>query len=151
MKTKILGIVTFLFLSLYKTLGQDKLYPNTFFGGDVKLLEGPFKKAQDLNVKTLLKYDINRLKESQLSFMVRYKGNETGAHQFDILIDGQKLTTENPTGKWNKAQLINVEYQLPDSMLAGKDKVEVRFQAASGNSVGEEFYVRILRNESFNN
>jgi len=40
---------------------QDKLYKNTFPLGDVKLLNGPFKHARDLNVQVLLKYDVDRL------------------------------------------------------------------------------------------
>jgi len=40
---------------------QDKLYPNEFPLGDVKLLDGPFKQARDLNMQTLLKYDVDRL------------------------------------------------------------------------------------------
>lgn len=40
---------------------QDKLYTNTFPLGDVRLLEGPFKHACDLNTKVLLQYDVDRL------------------------------------------------------------------------------------------
>jgi hypothetical protein len=39
---------------------------------------------------------------------------------------------------------VNLEYQLPDSMIAGKKSVEVRFQAAQGNTAGRVFDVRIL-------
>ena len=40
---------------------QEKLYPNEFNLGDVKLLDGPFKHARDLNIQTLLKYKVDRL------------------------------------------------------------------------------------------
>ena len=40
---------------------QDKLYNDEFFLSDVKLLDGPLKHAQDLNVQTLLQYDCDRL------------------------------------------------------------------------------------------
>jgi len=40
---------------------QDKLYPNEFPIGDVQLLDGPFKHARDLNIQTLLEYDVDRL------------------------------------------------------------------------------------------
>ncbi len=40
---------------------QEKLYPNEFSLGDVKLLDGPFKHARDLNIEVLLKYDVDRL------------------------------------------------------------------------------------------
>ena len=43
------------------TNAQDKLYADEFPLGDVTLLDGPLKKAQDLNVKTLLQYDCDRL------------------------------------------------------------------------------------------
>ena len=40
---------------------QDKLYRNEFPLNDVTLLDGPFKQARDLNIQTLLKYDVDRL------------------------------------------------------------------------------------------
>ena len=48
-------------LLAYPMSAQDKLYDNTFPLGRVKLLDGPFKHACDLNVETLLKYDVDRL------------------------------------------------------------------------------------------
>ncbi|MDR0700301.1 MAG: hypothetical protein LBG28_13970, partial [Tannerella sp.] len=38
---------------------QGKLYKNAFPMGDVKLLDGPFKQARDLNTKVLLEYDVD--------------------------------------------------------------------------------------------
>ena len=40
---------------------QDKLYADEFPVGDVTLLDGPLKAARDLNIKTLLQYDCDRL------------------------------------------------------------------------------------------
>jgi len=40
---------------------QDRLYPNEFPLKDVVLLDGPFKHARDLNIRTLLQYDVDRL------------------------------------------------------------------------------------------
>ncbi len=40
---------------------QEKLYHDEFPLGDITLLDGPLKHAQDLNVQTLLKYDVDRL------------------------------------------------------------------------------------------
>ena len=40
---------------------QDKLYADEFPLGGVTLLDGPLKKARDLNIQTLLKYDCDRL------------------------------------------------------------------------------------------
>ena len=40
-----------------KVGAQDKLYSDEFPISDVTLLDGPLKKARDLNIKTLLQYD----------------------------------------------------------------------------------------------
>lgn len=40
---------------------QDKLYSDEFPLGDVTLLDGPLKNAREVNIRTLLKYDCDRL------------------------------------------------------------------------------------------
>ena len=45
----------------FESSAQDKLYHNEFSLADVTLLDGPFKHARDLNIQTLLKYDVDRL------------------------------------------------------------------------------------------
>ena len=40
---------------------QDRLYTDEFPLGDVTLLDGPLKKARDLNISVLMKYDNDRL------------------------------------------------------------------------------------------
>lgn len=48
-------------LACKPVFAQDKLYPNEFPLSDVVLLDGPFKHARDLNIKTLLQYKVDRL------------------------------------------------------------------------------------------
>ena len=40
---------------------QDRLYTDEFPLGDVTLLDGPLKRARDLNISVLMKYDNDRL------------------------------------------------------------------------------------------
>jgi len=54
-------IVVCLILASSTIHAQDKLYPNEFPLQDVKLLDGPFQHARDLNIKVLLEYDVDRL------------------------------------------------------------------------------------------
>jgi DUF1680 family protein len=51
----------FLLVSQLAVYAQDKLYNNEFSLSVVKLLDGPFQDARDLNIKVLLKYDVDRL------------------------------------------------------------------------------------------
>jgi DUF1680 family protein len=44
-----------------KASAQEKLYVNEFPLSDVRLLDGPFKHARDLNIQTLLQYNVDRL------------------------------------------------------------------------------------------
>ncbi len=62
--TKVFSVITVLvYTSLFccDVNAQDKLYPNEFALKDVTLLDSPFKHARDLNIQTLLKYDVDRL------------------------------------------------------------------------------------------
>ena len=62
-KTISRGLLMALMLSsaIGTVCAQDRLYADEFPLGDVTLLEGPLKKARDLNINTLLKYDCDRL------------------------------------------------------------------------------------------
>ncbi|MBN1768220.1 MAG: glycoside hydrolase family 127 protein [Prolixibacteraceae bacterium] len=60
MKQKIGILVCFLLFGMAMQ-AQNKLYKNEFSISDVKLLDGPFKHARDLNIEVLLKYDVDRL------------------------------------------------------------------------------------------
>jgi len=67
MKKPILLLLMLSLICAKNGLAQDKLYPNEFPLSDVTLLPGPFKSAQDLNIKTLLEYDTDRLLEPFLT------------------------------------------------------------------------------------
>ena len=60
MKRQVISLFVLL-LSVGSAMAQDRLYADEFPLGDVKLLDGPLKKARDLNIKTLLLYDCDRL------------------------------------------------------------------------------------------
>jgi DUF1680 family protein len=92
-------------------------------------------------------YELDTKSETDLSLMVRYWGNETSCTRtFDILVDGQKLATENLINKWKKNEFVNQEYVIPNSLVQGKARIEVKFQATSG-TVGGLFGVRLLRKQ----
>ena len=60
-RNRMIKILFFCALIGYEANAQDKLYPNEFPLIDVTLLNSPFKHARDLNIQTLLKYDVDRL------------------------------------------------------------------------------------------
>lgn len=90
-------------------------------------------------------YLLNTNGDTNLSLMVRYWGNEGGYRTFDILIDGEKLITENVTGKWNVSEFREVEYMIPNSMVKGKTSIRVKFQAPASGTAGGAFYIWLLK------
>lgn len=54
-------IIIYIILFNLGLYAQDKLYPNEFSLRDVTILDGPFKHARDLNIQTLLQYNVDRL------------------------------------------------------------------------------------------
>jgi hypothetical protein len=63
-RTMLVGRISFtmmMLLSVGSIEAQDRLYADEFPIGDVTLLDGPLKKARDLNIQTLLQYDCDRL------------------------------------------------------------------------------------------
>jgi DUF1680 family protein len=90
-------------------------------------------------------YEMATNGESDLFLIVRYWGAERGNRRFDIYIDDNKLATENNTGKWNQNRFIDVEYPIPDTMLADKNRITLKFQALPGSSAGPVYYIRLAR------
>jgi len=89
--------------------------------------------------------------ETSLSLMVRYWGAEWGNRKFDILIDDEKLLTEDNTGRWNQSKFQEVKYEIPDVLVKDKKQIRVKFQALPGSSAGAVYYIRLVRNKNEGN
>jgi len=103
-----------------------------------------FREARDGGY---FSFDLATKSETDLCLMVRYWGAEWGNRKFDILINDQKLLTEDNTNKWNLSMFKNVVYPIPDSMVQGKTQIRVKFQALSGSTAGAIYFIRLIRNK----
>ena len=90
-------------------------------------------------------YRLSTNKESNLSLLIRYWGNERGPRSFDIYIDDVKLTSESLSEKLSGNKFQNVEYPIPDAAVAGKDFVRVKFVPQQKNMTASVYYIRLLR------
>ena len=79
--------------------------------------------------------------------MIRLFGFEWGDKRFDIYIDDKKLTSVNTAEHTRISQFQNMTYDIPDSMVEGKDSVRVKFKPKGGSATSEIYFVRIVRNE----
>ncbi len=92
-------------------------------------------------------YSMATNSETGLSLIVSYWGAEWGGRKFDIYIDDEKLISEDNTGRWNQSSFQDVEYEIPASMLKGKNKIRVKFQSLPRNTAGAVYYIRLVRNK----
>jgi hypothetical protein len=78
---------------------------------------------------------------------VTYNRNERSRRAFDILVDGVKIADQTIDGRspQEKSVFFDVRYAVPDALIAAKQKVTVRFQAAAGSEVAAVYGIRMLR------
>lgn len=72
-----------------------------------------------------------------------YWGGDRG-HTFDILVNGKVIATQTLNAE-KPGSFFQVEYPIPASALAGKDKATIRLQAHAGSVAGGLFDARTLK------
>lgn len=91
-----------------------------------------------------------------ITFTMKVDGNEANSllinyigadrhHTFDILVDGKLLKTETTKSDFQEDKFYDVEYAIPQSMTAGKTKVEIQILANRQNTAGRAFEVRTIK------
>ncbi|MFZ1289336.1 MAG: beta-L-arabinofuranosidase domain-containing protein [Melioribacteraceae bacterium] len=90
-------------------------------------------------------YSLATKGENNLSLIVRYYGYEWGSRKFDILIDDEKLISEDNTGRWYQSEFIDVEYKIPNSMIKEKNNIRIKFQALPNSTAGAVYSIRLIK------
>lgn len=106
------------------------------------LLKG--KKWRDARNGGYFKYTLSTNGKQPSSLMATYWGNEQGNRNFEIVVDGTVVATENIVGKWNKEEFVDVEYKLPEALVKGKNQIEIMFRSKDNNVAGGIFMLRLL-------
>jgi len=92
-------------------------------------------------------YELKVTQDKPIELYVTYWGNESGRRAFDIIVDGNKLVTENLSNKWRKDEFVSVRYPLSKEMLVNKEYITVTFKPQQGNYAGGIFDLRIVEAE----
>ena len=79
-----------------------------------------------------------------MALVVTYNSDERKKKTFEILVDGHRLA-EQTLEKSDPPRFFDVQYAIPGSVIQGKKKVTVRFQATGGNEIGSVFGIRMIR------
>ncbi|MCF8357906.1 MAG: glycoside hydrolase family 127 protein [Prolixibacteraceae bacterium] len=90
-------------------------------------------------------YDLATNSETNLGLQVKYWGAEWGNRKFDIFIDDEKLISEDNTNRWNQSLFKDVVYNIPNTMVAGKKSIRVKFKSLRGTTAGAVYKLRLIR------
>ncbi len=79
-----------------------------------------------------------------MALVVTYHSDQPRERRFEILLDGTRLAEQTIPGG-GTSRFLDVDYPLPASLVEGKRRVTVRFQAAEGREVAPVFGIRAVR------
>ena len=93
-----------------------------------------------------LSFDLKVLPDRPVSLVASYWGGETGARNFDILVDGKKIGSQSLQND-KPGEFFDVTYLIPEELTRGKNKITIRFEAQPNNIAGGFFGLRTIRHE----
>lgn len=76
--------------------------------------------------------------------IVTYNEDEWRRRTFDIRVDGERIAQQVIEDR-GPLRFFDVEYPLPATLVDGKSKVTVRFEATGGNEIAGVFGLRMIR------
>lgn len=102
------------------------------------------RKARVANRGGWFSFDMKVMTGQPMALVVDYWGGYTGGKTFDILVNDQKIATENISGKKDGA-FIDVKYPIPDSLTLTRNMITVKFAGHVGHRTGPVFGVRTIK------
>jgi DUF1680 family protein len=79
-----------------------------------------------------------------MALVVTYHSDQPRERRFEVLVDGTRVAEETLPGA-GTSSFFDREYPLPASLVAGKPRVTVRFQAAENREVAPVYGIRSVR------
>ena len=107
-------------------------------GGSGEINDGRWRDA-----KGYFSYQMKVQPETPNALRVRYYGGDK-SREFDILVDGTIIATQQLSGKRSGSPLFGV-YPIPAELTRGKQSVTVRFQPKNGGTAGGVFDLRTIQ------
>ena len=77
------------------------------------------------------------------ALVATYNSDTRHARAFEVLVGGQRIA-EQKLERSSVSRFFDVEYAIPQSLLRGKDRIVVRFQAVPGSEVAPVFGLRTI-------
>jgi hypothetical protein len=105
---------------------------------------GEFNGRKWRHASDWFSYEVKVLPGEPQQLVATFWGDEAGAREFDILVDGKVVGTEK-LGNNKPGEFFDATFPLAPELTRGKSSVTVKFAAHPGNIAGGVFGVRVLR------
>lgn len=115
-----------------------------FDGDSVYVSEMKGKKARTASRGGHFVFKMEVLPNQKNTLVAEYWGGYTGSKTFDILVEDERVATENITDK-KPGEFIDVLYEIPEELTKGKKQVSVVFMPHVGHRAGPVFSMRTIR------
>jgi DUF1680 family protein len=89
-------------------------------------------------------YTLKVLSDQPQELSVTYWGSDSGGREFDVLVDGTRLSTQKLENN-RPEQFYDEVYPLPKELTSGKSSVTIRFQGQPGKTAGGVFGCAVLK------
>jgi hypothetical protein len=118
-----------------------------FQGEGAVVVEMKGRKARQAERGGWFSFEVEVLPEGLTSLVFEYWGGYTGKKIFDILVDDERIATQDINGIKDGAFLTK-EYPVPAALTNGKKKITVRIQPHTGSRGGPVFGIRTVRTKT---
>ena len=81
-----------------------------------------------------------------VNLVFEYWGGYTGSKTFDILVNNEKIATENISNK-KPGEFFDAVYEIPEALIAGKKQITVKVVPHEGHRGGPVFGIRTVKKE----
>jgi hypothetical protein len=89
-------------------------------------------------------YELPLREPAPRALVVTYNRDNRRARSFEVLVDGQRLAEEQFPFD-SESRFFDREYVLPPSVVEGKDRITIRFQATGTNETAAVYGLRLIR------
>ena len=107
---------------------------------------GDFRDRKWRDAQGWFSYEVKVAPDTPMTLVCTYWGDDGGARLFDILVDGQVVATQKLANS-RPGVFFDEQYDLPEALTRGKEKVTVTFRAAPGHTAGGLFGLMLLKQQ----
>jgi hypothetical protein len=101
------------------------------------------RRWRDAGRGGFLSYELKVRPDAPAAVVCTFRGSEGQRRAFDVLVDGEKVASESL--EYHPAELLDREYQIPDTLTRGKSKVTIRLVPQANARTGGLVEVRTVQ------